>query len=151
MSQDALVTSVQPPVGGLNFRAPAIGLDPKQALILDNFLPRGSHIELRPGYKVFCTNLSDEVRTLAAYVGATEFDDRVFAFTVGGEVYDVTSPTDEPQLVLKTGQLDGVWECINKPGIDKNYLVMVSPAGGYWTYDAENGFTEREITADGAG
>jgi len=151
MSQDALVTAMQSPVGGLHFREPAIGLNPTNALVLDNFLPRGSFIELRPGYKNFASNIPGEVVTIATYVGAQELEDRVFAFTVGGGVYDVTNPTDAPELVLETDQVNGVWECINKPGIDKNYLVMVSPAGGYWTYDTENGFTKREITGDGAG
>lgn len=149
MSKDALVLVMQPPVGGLNFRAPAIGLDPKEALLLDNFFPRGNHVELRPGYVVQCQNIPGEVKSIGAYIGPTEADNRVFAFTTGGGVYDVTFPTDAPELVLSTEQQDGIWETVNKPGIDMNYLVMVSPAGGYWTYDSVGGFVEREILIEG--
>lgn len=149
MSKDALVLVMQPPVGGLNFRAPAIGLDPKEALVLDNFLPRGNFIELRPGYKVQCQNIPGEIKSLGAYVGPTEADNRVFAFTTGGGIYDVTFASDAPELVQETAQEDGVWEIVNKPGIDMNYLVMVSPSGGYWTYDSVDGFVEREMTIDG--
>lgn len=149
MANDALVTVMQPPVGGLNFRAPAISLDPREALVLDNFFPRGNHVELRPGYKVQCQNIPGEVKSLGAYVGPTEADNRVFAFTTGGGIYDVTFASDAPELVQETAQENGVWEIVNKPGIDQNFLVMVSPSGGYWTYDSVNGFVEREILIEG--
>jgi hypothetical protein len=149
MSADAFVATVQPPVGGLNYRLPAIALDQQYALVLDNLLPRGSHVELREGYAHHCENIPGQVVSIASYVGKTPAANRIFAFNNHGEVYDVTNRSKAPARVMRTAQIDGVWESVNTAGIDENYLVMVSPAGGYWTYSERDGFKQREITSDG--
>jgi len=151
MSSDAVVASVQPPVGGLNFQQPAISLNERNALVLDNLLPKGNYVELRAGFMHHCENIPGSVVSIASYVGKTPADSRVFAFNNRGEVYNVTNPSKAPARVMRTDQVDGVWESVNTAGIDENYLILVSPAGGYWTYSSKDGFKNRDITGVAAG
>lgn len=146
-----MVSQLQPPVKGLNFRTPAIRLDPQEALILDNVLPQPNCGELRAGYIDHVTNIPGAVVTLAPFVGNLFQDNRVFAFNDQGEVYDVTFGTDAPVVIETTEQTDGNWDYTNSQGVDQNYLILVSPAGGYWTYSTAGGLVQREITGDGAG
>lgn len=149
MTTDAFVSSMKPPVGGLNFRQPAISLEPQFALVLDNLLPKGNYVELREGYASHCEGIPGEVISIASYVGKMPSANRIFAFNDQGDVYDVTDRSKKPTRVLETDQMDGIWESINTAGIDENYLVLVSPAGGYWTYSDRDGFLKRDITGDG--
>jgi hypothetical protein len=149
MSGDAYVTNLQPPTGGLNFQQPAISLDERNALVLDNLLPKGNYVELREGYTHHCESIPGRVISIASYVGKTPSDSRVFAFNNNGEVYDVTNRSKQPARVMRTDQKDGIWESVNTAGIDENYLILVSPAGGYWTYSTRDGFKNRAITGAG--
>ena len=151
MPQGSMVAQLQPPVQGLNFRTPAIKLGPQEALILDNILPQPSNGELRAGYEEYVINIPGAVMTLAPFVGNLFDDNKVFAFDNQGNVYDTTYPTDAPVAIATTGQINGIWDYTNSQGPVENYLIMVSPAGGYWTYSKSGGFVERTITGDGAG
>lgn len=146
-----MVAQLQPPVKGLNYRTPAISLDPQEALILDNVLAQPSCGELRAGYVDHVTNIPGAVVTLAPFVGNQFQDNRVFAFNNEGKVYDATISTDAPVAMATTNQTDGNWDYTNSQGVDQNYLILVSPAGGYWTYSTAGGLVQREITGDGAG
>lgn len=150
MSTDAIVATMQPPVLGLNYREPAIALNPQSALVLDNFLPRGNHVDLRAGYANHVENIPGAVKSIAHYVGKLPSANKVFAFTDMGEIYDVTDRSKSPTLVIDTTQTDGIWDSVNTAGLDENYLIMVSPAGGYYTYSERDGFVKREITGKGA-
>lgn len=146
-----LVAQLQPPVKGLNFRTPSIKLDPQEALILDNVLPQPQSGELRAGYVEHVINIPGSVMTLAPFVGNLFEDNRNFAFNDKGEVYDVTYETTSPSKVVDTDQINGVWDYCNSQGPAETYLIMVSPAGGYWTYSKSGGFVKRDLTGDGAG
>lgn len=145
------VFQLQPPVKGLNFRTPAISLDPQEALVLDNVLAQPNCGELRSGYEDHVTNIPGSVVTLAPFVGNKFEDNRVFAFNDQGHVYDATFSTSSPVSIQTTDQVDGNWDYTNSQGVDQNYLILVSPAGGYWTYSTVGGLVKREITGDGAG
>lgn len=151
MANSSMVAQLQPPVKGLNFRTPAISLDPQEALTLDNVLPKANCAELRSGYVDHVTNIPGAINTLAPFVGNLFEDNRVFAFNDQGKVYDATIGTDSPIEIETTDQADGKWDYTNSQGVDQNYLILVSPAGGYWTYSTAGGLVKREITGDGAG
>lgn len=142
---------MQPPVKGLNFRSPAISLDPREALVLDNVLPKASSGELRAGYVDYVTGIPGSINTMTPFIGNLLEDSRTFAFNDNGEVFDVTFPTTTPEVLVKTDQIDGVWDYANSQGGAENYMIVVSPNGGYWTYSKSEGFKQREITGDGAG
>lgn len=151
MTATALVSTLQPPVLGLNLAEPVISLDPREALVLENILPKANAAVLRKGYKDHVINLPSKVNTIASFLGNRDEDSRVFAFTDGGAVYDVTFPTDKPEVLQMTEQLDGIWDFTNTSGVAGNFLCMVSPTGGYYTYSKDDGFKKREITGKGKG
>lgn len=145
------VAQLQPPVKGLNFRSPAIKLDPQEALVLDNVLPKASCGELRAGYVDFVTGIPGSVVTMTPFLGNLLEDSRTFAFNDAGQVFDVTYPTAAPEVLTQTDQIDGIWDYTNSQGGDANYMIVVSPNGGYWTYSKADGFKKRDITGAGAG
>jgi hypothetical protein len=149
MANGAAVTAMQPPVMGLNFSSPAISLDPKEALILDNLLPKANSGEIRAGWAEHVTGIPGVINTVAAFVGNTPSQSRVFAFNTKGEIYDVTNKTDTPTPIETTQETDGIWDFTNSAGVTENYLCVVSPGGGYWTYSSSEGFKERQITGEG--
>lgn len=139
------------PVKGLNLRKPSIQLDAEEALYLDNLLPTSSGVELRAGYQEIVTGIGAPVITIAPYVGSDINDSKAFAFNSKGEIYDSSISTDKPEPLAVTEQIDGVWDYTNSQGGDENFLVMVSPRGGFWTYSKRTGLVRREITGDGEG
>jgi len=151
MTTPAEMAQIQPPVGGLNWREPPTNLQPTEALHLENILPRPSSGELRAGYEEHCIDLPGPVRTLASYVGLTNDQNRLFAFCEQGGIFDVTTKTDTPPALQTTDQTDGIWSWVNYSGVDKNWLCAVSPDGGYWTYNATDGWEKQDITGDAEG
>lgn len=135
---------------GLNYRNPPISLDDREALILDNILPRANHGELRAGYVEHAVGVPGQINTIASFIGAVPSDSKLFAFNTNGEIWDVTAAKAAPKLVTKTNQLNGKWDFTNSTGLDQNFLCMVSPEGGYYTYSKTDGFTKRDITGKGA-
>lgn len=144
------VAQLQPPVKGLNLRTPAILLDPQEALVLDNVLPQASNGELRAGYKEHVTGIPGAVVTIAPFYGDTPDESRVFAFNDQGDVYDVTESSDKPLKVLDTTQEDGNWDYTNSSNGSENYLIIVAPSGGYYTYCHSAGWVKQTISGDGA-
>lgn len=144
------MANIQPPVGGLNWRKPPIELDPREALHLENVLPRPSSGELRHGYREFATNLGAPVMTVMSYRATSHPDDKLFAATSTGEVFDVTSGGDSFDAVATIGS-DGILSYINSTTQDNSYLCAVSPGGGYWTYEPVDGWVKQDLTGDGAG
>ena len=150
MTTPAEMAMIQPPVGGLNWRKPPIELDPREALHLENVLPRPSSGELRHGYKEFAINLGNPVMTLMSYRATAHPDDKLFAATASGEIFDVTTGGDTFEAMTTIGS-DGILSAINSTTQDKSYLCVVSPAGGYWTYEPNEGWAKQDLTGDGAG
>ena len=141
---------IQPPVGGLNWRKPPIELDPREALHLENILPRPASGELRHGYKAYATGLGNPVMSIMSYRAAAHPDDKLFAVTSDGNVFDVTAGGDSFTKMETIGS-DGILSYVNSTTVDKSYLCVVSPGGGYWTYEPTEGWTKQELTGDGAG
>lgn len=148
---DALVATMQPPVQGLNLASPVISLDPREALTLDNILPKAASAALRKGYQDKVINIPGVINTIASFIGNNPVDSRTFAFNDEGSIFDVTASTDKPVAIKKTTQLNGIWDFTNTSGVAENFLCMVSPDGGYYTYSKGEGLVKREITGDGIG
>ena len=148
MTTPAEMATIQAPVAGLNWREPPTGLKPTEALHLENILPRPSSGELRAGYEEYCVGLPAPVKTLGPYIGLTQDQNRLFAFCEQGGIYDVTEKSKTPTESKSTSQTDGVWSYINFSGVDKNFLCAVSPEGGYWTFNPEDGWVQETLTGD---
>jgi hypothetical protein len=147
----AQVTTLMPPVKGLNLASPAIALDAQEALVLENILPQQSSGELRGGWREWVTGIPGGIKSIVSFAAKLPKDNKVFACNDKGGIYDVTVTTDKPVSVAETAQANGEWDYTNTSGLEDNFLCMVSPSGGYWTYSVGDGFKKREITGAGAG
>lgn len=143
------VAALLAPTNGLNYRDPFITLDPKDAVVLNNFIAKPTGVELRGGYQKHVTGLGGSVNTIMAYMAQDPTANKLFA-AVGDEFFDVTSSADAPTAVVAdTNSTDGYWSSIMFSGAAMNYLCATSPSGGYWTYDATGGWVDRTASLTG--
>src|SRR3990167_7348272 len=84
----ATAKSLPAPVGGWNARDSIADMDEKDAVILTNFFPSTTSVNLRGGYSQFATGFGAQVETVIAYSGATT--NKLFGIA-GGSVYDATA------------------------------------------------------------
>jgi hypothetical protein len=151
------------PVKGLDVTLPFSDQDPRTGLILENVICRRVGIELRGGAGRWTTNLGgavtpSPVRTLAGYLPQRGTGSlataKLFAFCENEKVYDVTSQTNEatvPASVLTlAGQIEpGYASHVNFAGVGINYLLVVIPGVGYYTYDHAGGWVDRTASVTG--
>jgi hypothetical protein len=106
---------------------------PTDAVILENYFPSVSNVNLRGGYVQHATGLPDDVETLISYSGSTT--DELFAVS-DGDIYDVTAagPVGAPAV---TGLTSSQWEYTN-----------ITTAGGSFLY-AANG-VDKPLLYDGS-
>jgi hypothetical protein len=87
-AQVSQTASFPAPIGGWNDRDAYAEMDPKDAVILDNYFPLPSEVMLRYGYTNWVTGISGTVNTLALYDNGTV--NKMFG-AAGANIYDVTS------------------------------------------------------------
>lgn len=147
-AQTAQVFNIPPPVGGLNYRDPISAMDPKDALILNNFIPRQQGVEMRKGWKVHTDTISLPIESIFTFKGPLgSEDDMVFA-AANGNIYDVT--VDPPStLVSATGSDADEWNTTQFSTPADTFLLAVSPGAGYWTYDTGTGWVDRTAACTG--
>ena len=80
--------TIPAPIGGLNTRDSVDLLPPTDAILLDNFFPARSHVQVRNGYDDHVTGLPGAVQSLMVYNSGTA--NTMFAAS-GTAVYNVTS------------------------------------------------------------
>ena len=83
-------SSIPAPVGGLNDRDSIADMDPKDAIILDNWWPYPSFVGIRKGSSNHATGFTNPVETLAEYLPAAG-NPRIFAVS-GASIFDATTP-----------------------------------------------------------
>lgn len=76
------------PIGGWNVRDPLEGMPERDAVVLENWFPKASQVELRPGAVNWATGFVNVPKTLMPWNGQS--DSKLFAATSIG-IYDVTS------------------------------------------------------------
>lgn len=114
--------SLPPPIGGLNARDALSNMDPKDAIILNNWFPQPSYVELRKGYLEHATiSNTAPVDTLMQYAGVSgnklfaAASSTIFDVTAGGSVAsaDVGSLTNAKWQYTNFGTPGGhfIWCC----------------------------------------
>lgn len=86
------------PVGGWNAISPLAAMDVKDAVILDNWIPRAGYVEVRKGSRSWASAADNPVESLLVWRGAASGVDQMFAVQ-GNDIYDVTtmdSPFSSP-------------------------------------------------------
>ena len=120
------------PVGGLNAVDAYVQMPPQDALTLQNYIPRSSYVELRPGYALHVGALTAATETLAQYGG--EVANKLFA-AAGTAIYDVTNATSSVGAAVVTSLANAQFQSINFSAGGGDYLVMVNGADGVRTYN----------------
>ena len=89
------------PVGGWNTRDGLPLMPEKDAVLLDNFFPNSTSVDLRKGYTPETASVAGYIETLMAYSSPTL--DRLFAASSNGTIYDIT--TADSFLAAETSHL----------------------------------------------
>lgn len=128
-------------------------MDPKRAIVLDNWFPQPGYVEVRKGYTSHATGMgsSTPVQTLMAYNGLTTASNKLFA-VAGGTIYDVTSAATASSTGI-TGLSSSRWQFINyTTSAGTAYLVACSGAdavrewnGSAWSTPSITGVSSSDI------
>lgn len=130
--QTAVTRSVPAPTRGWNARDSIAAMHPQDAVLMDNWWPNVSTVDLRPGSAEHVTKVGDPVETLIAYKPESGLQE-LFAFA-GDSLFDVSAP-GEADTALLTGLTNAQWQCQNVGTSGGNYLLCVNGADDLLLYD----------------
>lgn len=102
------------PVEGWDAISPLSAMDPKRAIVLDNWYPQPGYVEVRQGYKAQASGLgttSTPVQSIFAYHGLTAAGNKLFAIA-GGTIYDATAVATATATTV-TGLSSSRWRGVN--------------------------------------
>lgn len=123
--------SLAAPIGGWNARDALADMSAIDAVILDNYFPKASEVELRYGYTNHVTSITGTVNTLAAYNSPTT--SKLFA-AAGAAIYDVSAAGAVGSAAV-TGQASDKWQHVNFSNAGGSYLIMVNGSDAMQRYD----------------
>jgi hypothetical protein len=129
----AVTASVPSPIGGWNARDSVAEMNPLDAVVLDNFYPTPSEIQLRKGYTQYATGITGQVDTLMQYSGGST--SKLFA-AAGSVIYDVSS--SGTAVSAQTGLGSDRWQYVNASTSGGNFLVAVNGTDAPLIYDGTN-------------
>jgi hypothetical protein len=114
----ANVASIPAPVGGWNVRDSLANMSPTDAVIMTNFFPTVSSVNLRGGYSKWSTGITGQVETLMAY--ETGSVSKLFGIA-NGSIYNCTTK-GAVGAAEKTGLTNSRFEHINVTTAGGSYL-----------------------------
>lgn len=129
-------------VGGLNKRDGLADMDDKDALILENLIPRPSWVELRNGYASFSTGMTGAVRSLMEWAGPSSR--KLFAVNAGN-IYDVSAGGAVGAADV-SGLNSSDFQWINFATSGGNFLLAVSGSDAPQNYNGTAWATTPAIT-----
>lgn len=146
------------PTGGWNTRDGLPMMEVNDAVLLENWFPASTSVDVRKGYTPWTSSISGYVESLFAYSGAAT--NKLFAVTSAGTIYEVTTQdsflTDENgdyiytedgrAIVIEavgsstavTGLTNGRWQYTNIATPGGNYLIIANGADSVRSYDGTN-------------
>jgi hypothetical protein len=126
----ATTASVPAPIGGWNARDSVAEMNPLDAVVLENFYPTPSQIQLRKGYTQYATGITGQVDTLMQYSGGSS--SKMFA-AAGSVIYDVSTAGAATSVV--TGLGSDRWQYVNASTAGGNFLTAVNGTDAALIYD----------------
>jgi hypothetical protein len=126
----AVTASVPAPIGGWNARDSVAEMNPTDAVVLNNFYPTPSQIQLRKGYTQYATGITGQVDTLMQYSGGST--SKLFA-AAGSTIYDVSTTGAATSVV--TGQGNDRLQYVNASTAGGNFLTAVNGTDAALIYD----------------
>lgn len=138
------------PVGGWNARDSLAAMNPKDAVVLDNFMPKTSYCEIRGGYTpdaASATGMTGNGKTLCVYNGQNG-NDKMFCSTASG-VFDVSGSGAVAASVAARTNGKHRWTMFGDG--TNQYLIMVNGVDKPLYYDgttwlAVDGITSPALT-----
>lgn len=122
-AQQASTQSVPAPVGGWNARDALASMPETDAVLLENWFPRASSVDLRPGAINYVTGFADAPRDFLVWNGPTT--QKLFASTAN-EVFDVTTGGPVGTAVL-SNPLRGY---VNFTTAGGHFMFAIDQSGG---------------------
>lgn len=132
LAQVSRTTTVPAPTGGWNARDNIASMEPTDAVVLQNFFPATTSVQLRQGSSNWATGLGNQVNSLMVF-NPTGGTNKMFA-AAGGNVYDVTLSGPVGAAVL-TSQTNDKWQYVNFANAAGSWLLMVNGADSGQTYN----------------
>jgi hypothetical protein len=105
-------------------------MNPIDAVVLENFYPTPSQIQLRKGYTQYATGITGQVDTLMQYSGGSA--SKMFA-AAGSVIYDVSTAGAATSVV--TGLGSDRWQYVNASTAGGNFLTAVNGTDAALIYD----------------
>lgn len=161
------LTTVLPPVRGLNTTGNIAGMRPDEALEMDNFIATDLGVSVREGWRDYAINIDDgnpatnEIRTVFAYAAASDYatssplisselfattDNGIWMIEGGGDLAGVA-----PDIALSGSVYAGrmnVVQFVTEGGV---YLVGCSETDGAFLYDGVSWLKFSNIGGPGPG
>ena len=106
-------------------------MDEKDAVILTNFFPSTTSVNLRGGYSKFATGFGAQVETVIAYSGATT--NKLFGIA-GGAVYDASAGGAVGAAAL-SGLSNSRWQYVNITTAGGSFIEMCNGADSVYTFN----------------
>lgn len=138
----ASTASIAAPVGGWNTEDALAAMPKTDAVILDNWIPRGGQIELRRGFVDHVTGTASPVETLITY-GGDPTGDKIFA-CAGADIFDVSTSGGLPSASYASAA-NARWNWINFANDAGRYALMVNGANTPMKYDGST-FSTSAVT-----
>lgn len=127
----AVTASVSSPIGGWNARDSIANMPPLDAVVLNNFWPTPTDVQLRLGYSQFSTGITGQVNSLMNYAGVSQ--QKLFA-AAGTSIYDASSST---AVAVKTITNDKL-QHVNVGTTGGHFMVAVNGDDPALIYDGTN-------------
>jgi hypothetical protein len=130
-SFDTPSESVPAPVGGVNARDALAAMPPTDAIVMDNWFPNPSFVQIRNGKNSWASALPAAVETVMAYNGLTT---RKLWCISGNNLYDITAQGAAPAATL-SGFANSRWQHAMFNAGGGNVMPMVNGADVPRAYD----------------
>ena len=145
--------SMPAPVDGWDAVSPLARMDPRRAVVLDNWFPQPGYVELRKGHvRHVDTGVAAAAESLMAYHGLTA--NKMFA-AVASKIYDVTIAGTATEAV--TGLASARWQHINFATTGGDFLWIANGSddpryfnGTSWFTAALTGISAKDVIAPAA-
>lgn len=129
----ATTASVSAPTGGWNARDSIANMPPLDAVVLNNFFPTPTDVQVRLGYQKTSTGITGRVNSLMNWAGAST--QRLFA-VAGTTLYDASASTAVAKV---TGLSNDKWQHVNMSTTgDNHFLVCCNGVDPAMIYDGTN-------------
>jgi hypothetical protein len=129
----ATTASVSSSTGGWNARDSIANMSPLDAVVLNNFFPTPTDVQLRLGYTKSSTGITGQVNTLMNWAGQST--QTLFA-VAGSTLYDASGTTAVPKV---TGLTNDKWQYVNMSTTGSNhFLVCCNGQDPAMLYDGTN-------------